>query len=361
MNIPQFLLSIKLRYYIITAIIILASAGIYYYIANKSLSVDKTIIEKRKVLKTVSSSGKIKSELEVNLSFKLGGKISKIYKKKGDLIKPGDILASIDRKSAQANVKAYKDALDIKLRERDLFLEQYQDNKEAIGGSKEYDISLRKLNEQISQADATYKAQIIGIDDYDIKSPITGIILDVTKEENETVSFGETVVIIADPSRVIFESYIDQEDFGLIREGQDTKINLDAYDGKEFKGKIARLPFFANISGNNIDQFTVDIALDKSDVPFLIGMKGDADIAVAQTDSEVNTLVFDEIFEDKDKNEKYVWVLENGKLKKQIIDIGLEGDAYTEIRTNLEDKVIVVPINKNDKLEEGIKAKIQTK
>lgn len=355
----KFIKRISNKYYIIFAAILAAIGVGYYFFHNGKLIVDQTRAENREVIKTVSASGKIKSENEANLSFKASGRISKINFQKGDTVKMGDVIAVLDNKSALAGIKSYKDALDIKLRDKDLFLEQYQDHKDLIGGSKEFDINLRKINEQISQAQAAYNSQALTQSDYSLISPINGIILDIIKKPGENATTNEVIVKIANPDTVIFETNVDQEDFGAIQLGQKAKIMLDAYDSMTFPGMVTKLPNFANTTGDNIDQFTVEITIDKTETPILIGMKGDAEITVSESKGSVPSLVFDELFEDKDdQSKKFIWTLENDKLHKTYIDIGLEGDVYTEVKTDLSSKVIVVPINKTDKLEDGLKAKL---
>lgn len=360
-------MSKKLLIILLSVVLILVGLGFYYFkFVAGIVSVDKTEMVNRKIIKTVSASGKIKSENEANLSFRASGKINKILFEKGDKVNQNDVIATLDKTSTVSSIKSYKDALDIKLRDRDLFLQQYQDDKGALGGDREFDISLRRLNEQISQAEATYKAQSYQVNDYEIRSPINGILLDVVKKEGEVASINEIIAKVANPDTVIFETDIDQEDFGQIALNLPAKINLDPYDGKEFTGTITKLPLFANLAGENIDQFTIEITMDKATDPILIGMKGDTDISVKQSETEVPSLLFDEIFDEADKEnydikKKYVWILDNNILKKEYIETGLEGDIYSEIKSDLTGKTIVVPINKTDKLEDGKKAKISNK
>ena len=66
---------------------------------------------------------------------------------------------------------------------------------------------------------------------------------------------------------------------------------------------------------------------------------------------------FDEInFDEEDK--AFVWVLdENQKLKKRYVEVGLEGDIYTEIKDDISE-TIVTPVNAEDDVQEGFKVRI---
>ena len=52
-----------------------------------------------------------------------------------------------------------------------------------------------------------------------------------------------------------------------------------------------------------------------------------------------------------------MWVVSNKVLKKQYIEIGLEGDIFTEIKSELSED-IYAPVG-DIKLEEGFRAAIQ--
>jgi hypothetical protein len=62
--------------------------------------------------------------------------------------------------------------------------------------------------------------------------------------------------------------------------------------------------------------------------------------------------MFNEISYDEDSN-PYVWVVESEKIKKLPIEIGLEGDLYTEVKTDLTGKSIVVPATESVEIQEG--------
>ena len=60
-----------------------------------------------------------------------------------------------------------------------------------------------------------------------------------------------------------------------------------------------------------------------------------------------------------EENKYYVWIVENNTLVKLPIEIGLEGDIYTQVKTDLSNKEIVVPLSSGDKVEEGAKVKFK--
>jgi multidrug efflux pump subunit AcrA (membrane-fusion protein) len=209
------------------------------------------------------------------------------------------------------------------------------------------------MDEQISQAEASYQAQLGVLANSYIYAPVDGTITTIKKKVGETAVTGETVIQIADLDNYIFEISIDQEDYGYIKTGQPVRIELDSYASYNFNTILTEMPFIATPTTGVFD---IKIPVKGDDQHKLaIGMLGDAYIDVLTTESEVKVLTIDEIFYDNSDN-PYVWVVDNGKLKKLPIELGAEGDIYTEIKTEVQE--VVVPAEENQKMVEGYFAKI---
>jgi len=324
----------------------------------QTLAVKIVTPEKKVIEKTISASGKVKSQNSADLSFNTSGRVSYLGIKKGDTVKKGQLLARLDTSIVDKNIQYYKDARDIAVRNRELFVQQYDSHRNSVGGDDEYNIMLRKNDEMVSQAEAAYQGQLDAINNSYIYASFEGVVTDVKKELGENAAPGEVVVKVENLNNIIFEIALDQEDYGYMKIGQFAKVELDAYSNVEFTGKVTSLPLYADgISGTT---FTIEISLDKKEESTpLVGMTGDAKVVVNKTEGEVSSLFYDQVlFDDNDK--PYVFVLDGNLIKKQSIEIGLEGDIYTEIKT-VPDKQIVVGLNDKIEVKEGYKANIMSK
>lgn len=315
--------------------------------------VRKVNIENKIVQRTVSTNGSIKSLNQADLSFTSYGKIQKINVKEGDFVKKNQLLSYTDNTTLAQNAQSYKDARDSLIRQRDLYEKDMYKNIKSLGGEDQYNIKLRQYNEQVSQAEAAYQAQIGTLNGSYIYAPFDGTVVEITKDQGETAALGETVIKMADLSNLIFEIQVDQEDYGLLKEGQNVEIKLDAYKGFTYKGSVSKLPYYADTSTDN---FVVKISvLSDKEHPLRLGMLGDAYVILQTTSQEVPVLTVDEIsYDEQDK--PFIWIVQNTKLKKQYIETGLEGDIYTEIKTNISDP-IVISANNDVKMQEGNTAK----
>lgn len=339
---------------ILPYILIVLAIFVYFNRTNSVTALVRRVeLESRQVRKTVSASGFVKSLNEADLSFVSTGEIKGISVVEGDIVKKGQTLAYIDSSFQQQAVQSYKDARDTRLRQKELFEEEEKSNTRLLGGEDAYNIKLREYDEAISQAEASYQSQLALLSNYYIYAPFDGTIVDVYKENGELATTGVPIIKIANLDEVVFEVIVDQEDYALLKQGQDVEIDLDAYTNS-FTGNVEKLPLNADI---NTGGFVIKSSFDSGTEDVKLGMTGDAFIITDKTDDSAQALIFNEISYDED-DDPFVWVVENGKIKKVPVELGLEGDIYTEIKTDLSGKEIVVPASDTSVVEEGFKAKI---
>ncbi|MDC0449159.1 efflux RND transporter periplasmic adaptor subunit [bacterium] len=343
-----------IKYVVIVAIIIVGGRTLLTRDKIKTIPVKTVTIRDRTITKTVAASGEIKSNQDAELAFGVAGKVQKIYVEKGEVVEKGTLLAMQDNYGAAQSVQSYKDARDIALRDRELFIENYETNLEGYGGKDEYLIALRGEDEAVSKAEATYQSHLATLQNTYLYAPFSGTIVDVYLKGAETAAATTVVLKISDEGDRIFEIDVDQEDFGLLKEDQEVEVELDAYDKHIFNGKVSKLPTYAN--GGDSPSFTIEITLDAvEDKEPLLGMTGDAHIIVDKMEM-ANSLFYDEVFYDEE-DKPFVWVLDNDLIVKHPVETGLEGDIYTQITTSV-DKTIVVGLNDDVEMKEGYKAKI---
>ncbi|NMB70028.1 efflux RND transporter periplasmic adaptor subunit [candidate division WWE3 bacterium] len=342
----------------VSLLFILVVYGVYSIARRDNINtipVKVVTIEQKVVEKTISATGEVTSVDDADLSFNSIGKIAQIYVKEGDQISKGDLLAQLDNSAISDTVQTARDARDIALRDKEYFVAKYLYNKSAAGGTEEYEISLRKYDELISQAEATLALRQTQLKDVYMYAPFKGIVYSVTKTPGELATTGETIIKVADLDQLVFEVELDQEDYGLVKQDQKVKIELDAYPNTEFTGKVHAMPLYANGGANA--RFKVKMSFDENaSVKPLLCMTGDVHIVVAETDKPVDALFYDQIFTDEN-DAYYVWVVDNGLIKKQPVDVGLEGDVYYELK-NKPDKQIVVGLNSDVTVKDGFKAKL---
>lgn len=105
---------LKTRTGVISVIVVLILASIFAF-RGKSSVADAVVVSKGDFTKVVSVTGKVVSINDVDLSFETGGTVSAVYKKVGDTVKRGEIIATLNsadliaqRDIAEADLDAAK-------------------------------------------------------------------------------------------------------------------------------------------------------------------------------------------------------------------------------------------------------------
>jgi HlyD family secretion protein len=125
---------------------------------------------------------------------------------------------------------------------------------------------------------------------------------------------------------------------------------LDAYPLEKFTGKVDTVPTYVD-EESSTKTFKLKINIPNKDNKIVKGMTGDVNIVVAKESSD-RVLPFDAIFSETG-DKKFVWIVnKDNKLEKKYIEIGLEGDTLTSIKTELPEYV-VIPDSTAKNVKEG--------
>ena len=288
-------------------------------------------------------------KLQASVSIATSGVLENFEVQEGDKVDEGQVLGNVYNISTSQTVQSRRDLRDIALRDRDLYVENYESNLSGIGGEDEYNIGLRRQNELVSKAEADYQSALGTLSTTYVKSPIEGTVVDISIDQGEVVIAGSQIVEVANLDALTFEVQVDQEDFGEIQLGHTAEVVLDAYPTQIFPGKVAELPLTVD---SETGDFIVKVEVGKSEeYPILVGMEGDVDIIIEKDDTGQTALTFDAVFDDNDG--KYVWMMKEGRLVKQYVEVGLEGNLYTVITSQIDFDNVVIP--QDSEFEEGYK------
>jgi len=333
--------------FIIIAVIV-TSFIIYKQFQTPSVKVKKIDVKSGEVIKSVSASGFVKSNLETEIAFPISGRISKVYFEEGDSVAQGSLIAKLNNDDLFYSAEASRKDKDATQRTRDIYKENYQYATKEVGGQAEYDLNIRKLTDQLRSADNSYKVSLSNLNKSYLYSPMSGTVVYSDLKEGKVGGIS-TLVKIADLSKLEFQADLDQEDYKFVKNGQNAEVVLDAYPDTKFLGKLVYIPSYVD-EESATKTFKLKIALDSKDKEVVKGMTGDVNIITNKSDAK-RYLPFDAVFTEEEK--KFVWVLnENEKLTKKFVEVGLEGDTFTEIKSDLPE-FVVIPDSSAKTVKEG--------
>lgn len=149
--------------------------------------------------------------------------------------------------------------------------------------------SIKNASQSLENAQMSYDNTIENIEDYTIKAPITGTVIEKYYNAGESIDNtggSKTVAIIYDLSSLTFDMYIDELDIFSIEKGQEVTITSDAYSNRSFKGEITKISKVGSTSnGTTVYPVTVTISDEEALAALLPGMNIDAEIIINRVEN----------------------------------------------------------------------------
>ena len=167
--------------------LVLVALGGYWFWQNaqkaKQITYETAEVEQRRLLQTVEVTGEIKPAARIDLAFKTGGTLQKVYVKTGDQVKAGDVLAELEaddlyfaQQRAQAMVAMASANLNARLAgESEQSIKMAEAQLEQAEAA--YDKSLSDLENTKVQVQNDLQSALIALEtaknNYDNSLPIT--------------------------------------------------------------------------------------------------------------------------------------------------------------------------------------------
>jgi HlyD family secretion protein len=196
---------------------------------------------------------------EVNVGFKLPGRITGLHAEEGQRVSKGERLADLDSaelrsiveqgRAAVRNAEAeYEKARKDFDRYRALFQEGAVTAQQLDAARKAHDVALS----QVDQARAALRTAEVRLKDTVADSPVSGIVLSKNVEQGETVAAGVAVYSLGDLDNPWVKVYVNETKLGLVKLGQKARIFTDTYPGKAYEGKVTYIASEAEFTPKNV-------------------------------------------------------------------------------------------------------------
>ena len=209
-----------------------------------------------------------------------------------------------------------------------------------------HDIEVKKHEIDLAQADVQ-RAKISlaeareRLDETEIFTPISGILIEKSVEQGQiissgisNVSGGTTLATIADLSRLFIMADVDETDIGSIQIGQQVKITADAYPGKSFSGKVKRIAPKGLVE-NSITIFKVKIEIKGQGKEILKPMMT-ANVDIISRELE-NVLYLPREALRIQKNKKFAAILVNDEPKEVAVTTGVRNPIHVQVLSGLKE------------------------
>jgi HlyD family secretion protein len=376
---------------------------------GEAVTVEK--VEKRTIKETVSASGKIFPVTEVKISSDVSGEVVELYVEEGDSVVAGQLLARIDPdayqsqvergqagvRSAQAQaanarsqietLRAQKEQIEAQLANaRIIHTRNEKLRKDGVISEADFDNSLanlRALEANFRSADANIRAsqESVKAAEFQIQSaeaglrelqtslrrttiyaPKGGIVSKLNIEKGERVvgtiqMTGTEMMRIADLSQMEVRVDVSETDIPRVSYNDLVDIEVDAYIGRKFKGRVTQIAnsatsagAVASLTSDQVTNFEVRIRIEpdsykdliskEKSYPFRPGMSATVDINT-QTITDVVSVPIQAVT----TREK-----ENAKAKTPKPGNGEEDETETQIDLNDLREVVFIAVGDSAKM-----------
>lgn len=314
------------------------------------------------IVSTMTVSGKITPEREVEIRPRISAYVSDILVECGDKVKKGQRLVRLEAIPDVFALEEANAALELEkiaLRQAQTDFERAEKLYEGNSiSTKEYELAQNGLDvaeERLMLALNRRNIIVNGCSkrssEYDesiVRSPIDGVISSIQVTEGETVSpIGKVICTVADNGPLVFKGNVDETDISSLKKGLDVELVLGAYPNIVIPARLVSISSFGR-SDRGFTQFEIEASLISvpEGVDLHSGFSANAKIAICRA-GHVLSVPEECIRLDMDRT-PYVWRLTSNpanvrrqRWEKVPVTLGISDGVVIQITSGLEENNLI--------------------
>lgn len=179
-----------------------------------------------------------------------------------------------------------------------------------------------------------------------MQSDFNGVVTEVEIVEGSTPQEGQKLLTVESTEKVKVEITVSKYDLDKIAVGQEAEINIA---GKEYKGKVSKINRMATTNASGAAVVGAEVAIENPDQSIFLGVEAKVEVHMA-TATDVVTVPVEVVNTDREGD--FVFVAEEGMVKKKRVTTGISSDTDIEIQEGLTAGEAVI-MTTGQELEEG--------
>ncbi len=315
--------------------------------------------ERGVIERTVTLPGDAVGFYETAIHAKVTGYVKRILVDKGDVVKQGDLLCELEVPELHSNLARAKARMDIAKLTYDRFLQVWRRDPRLVSQER-----IDVLYAQWKEAEAEYNTLNTMVGYTMITAPFDGVVTgrfadpgaliragasDIgVGETSGIISSGATegsgghrtgggpIVTMAQIDKVRIYSYIPNDVVSYVKTGTDVFLQFDELPGKVFKGKVSRYAKALDLATRTM---MAEVDIDNRDHQIYPRMYAHATYILER---HANALLVPMSSTTVLHNKTFVFVVENGKLKRVVIKPGITNHRVVEVLSGLTGNELVV-------------------
>lgn len=289
-------------------------------------------VERSELTPSIHASGLVGTANEARVSFKTGGVIRRTLVEEGDVVKAGQLLATLDLTEIDAQVKQAKEGLEKSRRDLERAKNLYADSIATL--------------EQVQNATTAVEvaAQTVQIAEFnrqfsEIRAPFAGKIVAKLLNEGEVTGPGMPVFYLIGTGAQdwVVRVGLSDRDWARLQLGDRAEAQLSAYPGETFSATVSKLADVANPASGTFD---AELKIDPKGKRLAAGLVASVEIQPGKNGTY--SLVPVESLVESDGKKGFVYTPEGGKARKVSVTIAFLAGEKAAISGGLENISAVV-------------------
>jgi RND family efflux transporter MFP subunit len=307
------------RFILIAAIIVLAAAGAVYWRYGRGPLVTAAPVTRGTAVEIVYATGGVEPVHWAKVASVIRDRIIEICDCEGRTVKKGDVLARLDDREVQAQMK------ELKAREEFLKREMTRVSALITTGAATTQ-AFERASMDLQQVQGLISVQTEKINDYTIVAPMDGVVLRRDGEIGEIAEVGQILYRIGVPKPLQVVAEVNEEDIPRVKVGQTVLFRTDAFPDRRLEGKISEITPMGDVAAKT---FRIKAALP-DDTPLKPGMSVEANVI---TREKPNALL---VPADAVQGNT-VFVVDGNRVRRRTVSIGIRGTRTVEVLFGLSD------------------------
>jgi len=331
---------------------------------------------------TNTKAGTVRARRRARLAPETGGRIARIAHREGERVEAGDPIVELDDAAQRAELELARQALNAARaasreacirrdrarrsleRKRELAAGDFvsQDQLDELQSS--YDAAVAACNgasAEVERARAQIERIEVVLEKLVIRAPFAGVVAEVQGEVGEWVTPSPPLLVapaavdLIDLSELYVSAPMDEVDAARIAVGQDVRVSVDSYPGREFPGRVSRVaPYVLDVEAQNR---TVEIEVDLLELQpgdvLLPGTSADVEVVLLERDGALRIPTAALLQGDS------VLVASDGHLEERTVQVGLKNWNWAEVVGGLEAGQLVVTSLDRPEVKAGARARVE--
>ncbi len=287
------------------------------------------------VRQALQLSGSLRAFDLASVKARIAGDVREVLVREGEAVSAGQVIVKLDATEyaarvaqARGNLNSAQAQLDIALKARDnnaALVDKGFISKNAFDNSASQ-FAAAKANVDASQAalDIVQKS----LNDTIIRAPIAGLVSVRSVQPGEKVSADNKLIDIVNLQKMEMEASVPASDVARVAIGQSVRLNIEGMS-ETFEGKVVRINPSTQAGSRS---FSVYVQVANPGNQLRAGMFAEAQLTL---NSKRGILALPQSAVRKDGSGTYVFTIENGKIARRPVTVGIDGLTGNEYRTEI--------------------------